>query len=85
MSGVFISEDNREGRLGNNTNYIIRYYTPKNRTSLKDVYILDALSLRELEQLLKNAKLPIVSKYYNNIEDVTDKNDAMIKAYLNGK
>ena len=36
-----ISEDNREGRLGNNTNYIIRYYTPKNRTSLKDVYILD--------------------------------------------
>ena len=51
----------------------------------EDVYILDALSLRELEQLLKNAKLPIVSKYYNNIEDVTDKNDAMIKAYLNGK
>ncbi len=36
-----ISEDNREGRLGNNTNYTIRYYTPKNRTSLKDVYILD--------------------------------------------
>ena len=51
----------------------------------EDVYILDALSLRELEQLLKNAKLPIVSKYYNNIEDVTDKNDAMIKAYLNSK
>ena len=35
-----ISEDNREGRLGTNTNYVIRFYEPKNRTSLKDVYIL---------------------------------------------
>ena len=36
-----ITEDNRENRLGENTNYIIRYYTPNNRKVLKDVYIID--------------------------------------------
>lgn len=33
--------DEREGRLGDNVNYVIRYYTPNGRKSLKDVYIVD--------------------------------------------
>ena len=36
-----ILEDNRDGRLGNNTNYTVRWYTPEGRTRRKDVYILD--------------------------------------------
>ena len=36
-----LSEDNRDGRLGDNTCYTIRYYTPEGRTKRKDVYILD--------------------------------------------
>lgn len=33
-----VSEDNRENRLGKNTNYTIRWYTPNGRTQRKDVY-----------------------------------------------
>lgn len=33
-----IREDNREGRLGTNPNYTIRWYTPNGRTQRKDVY-----------------------------------------------
>lgn len=33
--------DDREGRLGTNTNYVIRWYTPNGRTKRKDVYIVD--------------------------------------------
>lgn len=36
-----ISEDNREGRLSDETCYTIRYYTPEGRTKRKDVYIID--------------------------------------------
>lgn len=32
------SEDNREGRLGKNVNYTIRFYTPNGRTQRKDFY-----------------------------------------------
>lgn len=35
-----ISEDNREGGLGENTNYTIRFYTPSGRTSYKDFYVI---------------------------------------------
>lgn len=38
---VRINEDNREGRLGNNTCYCVRYYTHGNKTRMKDVYIID--------------------------------------------
>jgi len=38
---VNITEDNREDRLGSNTNYIIRWYEPGIRTILRDVYIID--------------------------------------------
>ena len=33
-----IREDNRDGRLGTNPNYAIRWYTPNGRTQRKDVY-----------------------------------------------
>lgn len=33
-----VKEDNREGRLGSNTVYTIRWYSPQNRTQFKDVY-----------------------------------------------
>ena len=33
-----VNEDNREGRLGKNTSYTIRWYTPEGRTQRKDVY-----------------------------------------------
>lgn len=33
-----VGEDNREGRLGTNINYVIRWYTPEGRTQRKDVY-----------------------------------------------
>ncbi len=36
-----VSEDNRSNRLGENTCYTIRYYTPNIRKSLKDVYIIE--------------------------------------------
>lgn len=36
-----INEDNRENRLGSNVCYTVRYYTPKNRRKLKDVYLID--------------------------------------------
>ena len=36
-----IDEDNRENRLGNNTCYTVRYYTPNGRKKFKDVYIID--------------------------------------------
>lgn len=36
-----VMEDNREGRLSENTCYVIRYYEPNNRTKLKDVYVID--------------------------------------------
>lgn len=35
------SEDNREGRLGSNTNYTVRFYTPNGRTARDNVYIID--------------------------------------------
>lgn len=35
-----ISEDNRDGRLGTNTCYTVRYYTPNGRTCRKDFYIV---------------------------------------------
>lgn len=36
-----VNTDDRDGRLGKNTSYCIRYYTPKERTRLKDVYIIE--------------------------------------------
>lgn len=36
-----IYEDSRDGRLGDNTNYTIRWFTPNGRTKRKDSYILD--------------------------------------------
>ena len=33
-----VSEDNRDNRLGNSTNYTIRWYTPEGRTQRKDIY-----------------------------------------------
>lgn len=36
-----VTTDERDGRLGDNINYVIRYYTPNGRKSLKDVYIVD--------------------------------------------
>ena len=39
-----VGTDNRDGRLGKNTSYCIGYYTPKERTQLKNVYIIGAMS-----------------------------------------
>lgn len=39
--GVRINEDNRDGRLGKNTCYCVRYYTHGLKTKQKDVYIID--------------------------------------------
>lgn len=36
-----VNEDNRDTRLGNNTSYTIRWYTPNGRTKRKDTYIVD--------------------------------------------
>ncbi len=36
-----VGTDNRDGRLGKNTSYCIRYYTPKEKTQLKNVYIIE--------------------------------------------
>lgn len=36
-----VSEDSRRGRLGNNTNYTIRWYTPNGRTQRGGVYKID--------------------------------------------
>lgn len=36
-----VNEDNRENRLGTNVCYTVRFYTPGNKTKMKDVYILD--------------------------------------------
>jgi len=33
-----VNEDNRKNRLGKNTNYTIRWYTPKSKTKRKNVY-----------------------------------------------
>ena len=38
---VNVTEDDRDCRLGEHTNYTIRWYEPNNRTKLKDVYIID--------------------------------------------
>lgn len=35
-----VSEDCRDSRLGDNTNYTIRWYTPSGRTQRKDVYFI---------------------------------------------
>lgn len=35
-----VTVDTRDGRLGTNPNYTIRIYRPKDRTKLKDVYII---------------------------------------------
>lgn len=36
-----ISVDDREGRLGTNPNYTVRWYTPEGRTKRKDIYIIE--------------------------------------------
>lgn len=36
-----INEDCRPGRLGTNTNYTVRWYTPEKRTRFSDVYIIE--------------------------------------------
>ena len=36
-----VGTDNRDGRLGKNTPYCIGYYTPKEGTQLKNVYIIE--------------------------------------------
>jgi hypothetical protein len=65
------------------------YDAEANSVTIKGTdYLLDKVSLQELEQLVLKYKIPIVSKYYaalNGIDDVTDRNRAMIDAYLNGK
>lgn len=36
-----VNVDERDGRLGDNPNYCVRFYTPSTRNKLKDVYIID--------------------------------------------
>lgn len=49
-----MSVDDREGRLGTNPCYAIRYYTPEGRTQRKDVYIIDGdymwFKIKEIKQ-----------------------------------
>lgn len=53
-----VSVDNREGRLGSNPNYIVRWYTPEGRTQRKDVYIIDGdtfwVKIKSVHQVLYN-------------------------------
>lgn len=55
-----ITTDNREGRLGQNVNYVIRYYTPNNRKILKDVYIIDEdymwIKIKSIKKIKPSAK-----------------------------
>lgn len=55
-----ITVDNREGRLGTNPNYVIRFYTPGNRTRLKDVYIIDKdfmwIKIKSITRIAKTEK-----------------------------
>lgn len=52
---TIVNEDNRDGRLGKNTCYTVRYYTPSTRTKFKDVYIIDGdyiwFRIKEIKQL----------------------------------
>ena len=55
-----VTTDNREGRLGQNVNYVIRYYTPNNRKILKDVYIIDEdymwIKIKSIKKIKPSAK-----------------------------
>lgn len=56
-----VNEDNREGRLGDNTNYCVRYYTPNIRKKLKDVYEIDDeymwVKIKSIVPTKKNARV----------------------------
>ena len=54
-----INIDTREGRLGTNPCYTIRYYTPNGRTHRKDIYIIDACPMLPMT-LLSFCLMPVM-------------------------
>lgn len=54
-----INEDNRDGRLGTNPVYTIRWYSPNNRTQLKNVYKIQDnnfwLKIKGIKELSKSS------------------------------
>lgn len=69
-----ITNDNRENRLSENTNYVIRYYEPNNRKSLKNTYIIDEkymwVKIKNIKKIKKTEKSYCLQVLDNNVEPI---------------
>lgn len=76
-----VREDNREGRLGKNTSYTIRWYTPEGRTKREGVYkIEDGMFWFKIESI---SKLPNTSRTSYCLE-VIDSDEEPVFMLANG-
>ena len=69
-----IYEDNREKRLGTNTNYSIRWFTPNGKTKMKNSYILEDdymwIKIKSIEKIETNKKASFCLEVLDDVEPV---------------
>lgn len=69
-----ITEDSRDGRLGQNPCYTVRYYTPGLRTHIKDLYIIDGgymwFKIKEINKISSPSSHSYCIEVLDNTEPV---------------
>lgn len=69
-----VNEDNRDCRLGENTSYTIRWYTPEGRTKRKDVYFVDDTAMwfkiKSINKVEPDSKLSFCLEVIDDCEPV---------------